>query len=108
MIRQWPGLFTSLLSLDGALTDKQLLVRMLKGYYGGWVIAPERWAFTTVGADLVDFEGMYGWWPVDAEDFLGIDHSTRLSHTAKKYSGAATKQYVVASFVVARDPTSTT
>lgn len=41
------------------LTDEQMLVRMLKGYYGGWVIAPERWAFAAVGADIVDFEGMY-------------------------------------------------
>lgn len=42
-----------------ALTDERLLVRMVKGYYGGWVIAPERWAFAAVGADIVNFEGMY-------------------------------------------------
>lgn len=41
-----------------ALTDEQILVRMAKGYYGGWVISPERWALAAVGADIVNFEGM--------------------------------------------------
>lgn len=42
-----------------AMTDEQLLVRMVKGYYGGWVIAPERWILAAFGADIVNFEGMF-------------------------------------------------
>lgn len=44
---------------DKNMTDEQLLVRLVKGYYGGWVIAPERWALAAVNADIVDFEGKY-------------------------------------------------
>jgi hypothetical protein len=40
------------------LSDEQVLARVIKGYLGGKIVAPERWALWAADADIARFQGV--------------------------------------------------
>jgi len=44
--------------LKTGISDEEILARFSKGFFGGWILTPERWFFHVTGWRITRFAGM--------------------------------------------------